>query len=131
MGTTLEKHEDLLTTNLFGHLATLGEDGSVQSTPVWFRYVNGKLEVNSAKGRLKDRNMRANPQVALSVVDPKNGYRYVELRGKVVEIEEGPNAEKMIDELAKAYMGVDTYPYRKDDEQRVRYVIAIDKVTGM
>ncbi|MBS2038397.1 TIGR03618 family F420-dependent PPOX class oxidoreductase [bacterium] len=84
------KNEDLLTSNLFGHLATLGEDGSVQSTPVWFRYLNGKLEVNSAKGRLKDRNMRANPQVALSVVDPKNGYRYLELRGKVVEIEEGP-----------------------------------------
>jgi len=125
------KNEDLLTSNLFGHLATVGEDGTVQSTPVWFRYVNGKLEVNSAKGRLKDRNMRANPKVALSVIDPKNGYRYLELRGTVVEYEEGPNAEKMIDELAKAYMGVDTYPYRTAEEQRVRYVIEINKTTSM
>lgn len=125
------KNEDLLTANLFGHLATVGEDGSVQSTPIWFRYRNGKLEINSAKGRVKDRNMRANPQVALSILDPANAYRYLELRGRVVEIEEGLEAEKMIDELAKAYLGVDTYPRRQPGEQRVRYVIEIQKTTGM
>lgn len=125
-----EKLVDLLTSNLFGHLATVSAEGVPQVTPVWFRWVNGKLEVNSAKGRLKDRNMRANPHVAMSILDPKNSYRYLELRGKVVEItEEG--ASEMIDQLAQAYMGVEKYPYHQPGDVRVRYVIEVTKFTTM
>ncbi len=125
-----EKYLDLLTSHNFGHLATVSAEGVPQVTPVWFRWVNDRLEVNSAKGRLKDRNMRANPHVAMSIIDPKNSYRYLELRGKVVEItEEG--ADEMIDQLAKAYMGVDKYPYRSANEQRVRYVVEVSKFTSM
>lgn len=125
-----EKVQDLLTRNLFGHLATVSAQGMPQVTPVWFRWVNGKLEVNSAKGRLKDRNMRANPNVAMSILDPENSYRYLELRGKVVEItEEG--ADEMIDQLAQAYMGVERYPYHSPNEVRVRYVVEVTKFTTM
>ena len=125
-----EKLVDLLTSNLFGHLATVSAEGVPQVTPVWFRWVNGTLEVNSAKGRLKDRNMRANPHVAMSIMDPKNSYRYLELRGKVVEItEEG--AVEMIDQLAQAYMGVEKYPYHRPEDVRVRYVIEVTKFTTM
>lgn len=124
-----EKHLDLLVNPHFGHLATVGEDGSVQVTPVWYRWVNGKVEVNSAKGRLKDRNMRANPNVAMSILDPNNNYRYLEVRGKVVEItEEG--ADEMIDDLAQRYMGT-KYPLRQPGEVRVRYVIEPTKFTAM
>lgn len=126
-----EKYRDLLTSNYFGHLATVSAQGVPTSNPVWFRWVNNRLEVNSAKGRLKDRNMRANPHVALSILDPTNSYRYLELRGKVVEITEGQEAEDMIDALAKAYMGVETYPYRQENEKRVRYVIEVSKITSM
>lgn len=126
-----EEYRDLLTSNLFGHLATVSAEGVPTSNPVWFRWVNGRLEVNSARGRLKDRNMRANPHVALSILDPKNSYRYLELRGKVVEISEGQEAEDMIDELARAYMGVEKYPYRQANEKRVRYVVEVTKFTSM
>ena len=125
-----EKVLDLLTSNLFGHLATVNSEGVPQVTPVWFRWVNDRLEVNSAKGRLKDRNMRANPHVAMSILDPKNSYRYLEVRGKVVEItEEG--ASEMIDQLAQAYMGVEKYPYHQAGDVRVRYVIEVTKFTTM
>ena len=125
-----EKFLDLLTNHYFGHLATVSAQGIPQVTPVWFRWQDGKLEVNSAKGRLKDRNMRANPHVAMSILDPKNNYRYLEIRGKVVEItEEGAN--EMIDQLAKSYMGVDKYPYHNEKEVRVRYVIEVTKTTSM
>ena len=125
-----ESHIDLLQGKLFGHLATVSAEGAPQVTPVWFRFVDGHLEVNSAKGRLKDRNMRANPQVAMSLIDPENSYRYLELRGRVVEItEEG--ADQMIDDLAHHYMGVEKYPYRQPGEQRVKYVIHITRCSSM
>jgi PPOX class probable F420-dependent enzyme len=125
-----DSHLDLLTSNHFGHLATVNDKGQPQVTPVWFRYDHGKLEVNSAAGRLKDRNMRSNPQVALSVLDPKNSYRYLEVRGKVVEITMD-GAEDGIDQLAHRYMGVEKYPFRQPGEQRVRYVIEVTKCTSM
>lgn len=125
-----ETHQDLLTSNYFGHLATVSAEGIPQVTPVWFRWADGRLEVNSAKGRLKDRNMRANPHVALSVLDPKNSYRYLEVRGRVVEISE-EGADAMIDDLAHRYMGVEKYPFRQPGEVRVRYVIEVTKATSM
>ena len=70
---------------------------------------------NSAKGRQKDRNVRRDPRVALAIVDPENPYRYLEIRGRVVEItEEG--ADEHIDKMAKKYLGVDKYPYRQPTE---------------
>lgn len=124
-----ESHADLLSQPLFGHLATINSDGSPQVTPVWFKFENGRLIVNSAKGRLKDRNMRRNPNVAMSVIDPKNSYRYLEVRGKVTEItQEG--ADATIDELSERYLGK-KYPFRQPGEERVTYVIEPSKFTSM
>lgn len=124
-----EKYADLLTQPLFGHLATINEDGSLQSTPVWFKWHNNRLIVNSAKGRLKDRNMRRNPHVAMSVTDPKNSYRYLEVRGKVVEITQN-GAEEQIDELSVRYTG-NPYQWRRPGEERVTYIIEPTKFTSM
>jgi hypothetical protein len=86
--------------------------------------------VNSAKGRVKDRNMRRNAAVALSIVDPGNPYRYLGVLGRVVEItEQGGDAH--IDSLAKKYLGQDRYPYRRPDEVRVIYKIAPARASGM
>ena len=86
--------------------------------------------VNSAKGRVKDRNMRRNPAVALSIVDPDNPYRYVGVMGRVTEItEQGGDAH--IDRLAKKYLGQDRYPHRQPGEVRVIYKIAPERVSGM
>jgi PPOX class probable F420-dependent enzyme len=101
---------DLFEKKGFSHLATLMPDGSPQVTPVWVELESGEVLVNSAKGRQKDLNMRGRPRVALSIQDPENPYRYLEVRGTVVGItEDGGDAH--IDKLAKKYLGVDEYPY--------------------
>ncbi len=113
----------------FAHLATLMPDGSPQVTPVWFDYDGEHFIVNSARGRLKDKNMRRDGRVALEIMDPDDGYRYLEVRGTVVDItEEGADAS--IDRLAHKYLGVDSYPNRRADEQRVIYKIAPTKIKG-
>ena len=109
-------------------MATLMKDGSPQVTPVWVDREGDHLVINSAAGRVKDRNLKRDGRIALSISDPSNPYRALNVRGKVVEITtEG--AEEHIDKLAKKYMGVDKYPYRTENEVRVRYVIAPEKVS--
>ncbi len=117
---------DLFEKKGFAHLATIMPDGGPQVTPVWVEFESGSVLVNSAKGRQKDVNMRERPKVALSIQDPDNPYRYLEVRGTVVGItEEGGDAH--IDRLAKKYLGVETYPYRREGEVRVIYRILPDK----
>ncbi len=120
---------DLFSKKAFASLATVMSDGSPQVTPVWVDFDGEFVRVNSALGRVKDRNMRERPQVSVSLRDPDNPYRYIEVRGCVVDItEEGADAH--IDSLAKKYMGVDSYPYRQPDEVRVIYRIKPLRVVG-
>ncbi|HEC22282.1 MAG TPA: PPOX class F420-dependent oxidoreductase [Chloroflexi bacterium] len=124
-----DSFKDLFEKRAFAHLATLMPDGSPQVTPVWVDYDGEYVLVNSAKGRVKDRNMEARPQVAIEISDPDNPYRYLEIRGRVVEItEEGADAH--IDRLAQKYLGVEKYPYRGPDEVRRIYRIAPEKVVA-
>ncbi len=83
-----ESHQDLLRDDAktFAFLATLMSDGSPQVTPVWFEWNGEDILINSARGRVKDRNMRRDPHVALAIADPRNPERYVQIRGLVVEI---------------------------------------------
>ena len=115
-------HRDLLSKKALAHLATLTTKGAPQVTPVWFDFDGTFLRVNSARGRAKDGNMRRDARVALSIVDPDNPYRYLEIGGKVVEITE-TGGDKHIDSLAKTYMGVDKYPFHRPSETRVIYKI--------
>ncbi|HEV7219346.1 MAG: PPOX class F420-dependent oxidoreductase [Terriglobales bacterium] len=117
-----DKYRDLFTKRGFASLATLMPDGRPQVTPVWCDLDGDFVIFNSAKGRQKDRNVRRDPRVSLAVIDPDNPYRYLEIRGRVVEItEEGADAQ--IDKLAKKYLGVDKYPYGQAGEVRVTYKI--------
>jgi len=123
-----EQFRDLLSKKAFASLATIMRDGSPQVTPVWFDYDGTHFRVNSAKGRVKDKNMRHNGMVALAILDPENPYRYMAVRGRVEEItEEG--ADNHIDSLAKKYMGQERYPYRKADEVRVIYRIRPERIS--
>src|SRR5258708_33033976 len=83
-------HQDLLKdeTHAMAYLATIMKDGSPQLTPLWFNTEGEYILINSAKGRLKDKNMRARPQVAIVIANPKDTSRYIQLRGRVVEITE-------------------------------------------
>jgi len=122
---------DLLTQKkALAHLATVQPDGSPQVTPVWFDYTDGKVRVNTAKGRVKARNMSEGTKVALSIVDPDNDYRYVQVRGTVSK-ETTDGAIQHIDSLAKKYLGKDTYPWHNDKDERVIYEITPSAVQTM
>ncbi|HZS04491.1 MAG TPA: PPOX class F420-dependent oxidoreductase [Blastocatellia bacterium] len=124
------KYLDLFEKKAFAHLGTLMPDGLPQVTPVWCDYDGQHVIVNSARGRQKDRNMRRDPRVSVEISDPDNPYRYLEIRGRVVEItEEG--ADEHIDKMAKKYLGQDKYPYRQPGEVRVIYKIKPEHTTGM
>jgi PPOX class probable F420-dependent enzyme len=105
-------------------------DGSPQVTPVWFDFDGSHIRINSAKGRVKDRNLRRNKKVALSIQDPDNPYRYLGILGEVVEITER-GADEHIDALAKKYLGQDRYPFRGAGEVRVIYRIRPDRASTM
>jgi PPOX class probable F420-dependent enzyme len=125
-----EKYRDLFTKQSFAHLGTLMPDGSPQVTPVWVDYDGNYIRVNTAKGRVKDKNMRRNRKVALSIADPENPYRHLSVRGEVEEITE-QGADAHIDSLAKKYLGKDKYPFRQPGEVRVIYKIRPEKVAAM
>ena len=122
MATIPSQYLDLFQKPAFASLTTLMPDGSPQVTPVWCDWDGTQVVFNSAKGRQKDRNVRRDPRVALAVIDPDNPYRYLQVRGRVVEITEA-GADAHIDKLAKKYMGVDQYPLRQPGEVRVIYKI--------
>lgn len=121
---------DLFQKKAFASLATLMADGSPQVTPVWCDFDGTHIRVNSARGRVKDRNMRRAPRVALAIMDPDNPYRHLAVRGRVVEVTE-QGADAHIDALAKKYLGQDRYPYRRAGDVRVTYKIAPERVTGV
>jgi PPOX class probable F420-dependent enzyme len=125
-----EKFRDLLTKKAFASLATVMADGSPQVTPVWFDFDGTHLRVNSAKGRVKDRNMRRNGWVAVAILDPENPYRHMAIRGRVEEITEA-GADAHIDSLSKKYLGKDRYPNRRSGEIRVIYRIRPERVSTM
>jgi PPOX class probable F420-dependent enzyme len=130
MATDVGKYRDLFDKKGFAHLATVGADGRPQVTPVWYDFDGQHIRINTARGRVKDRNLARNPRVALSIQDPENPYRYVQIQGRVVEMTE-QGADAHIDALAKKYMGKDKYPGRTPGEVRVTAKIAPERVQGM
>jgi PPOX class probable F420-dependent enzyme len=117
-----DKYQDLLDKKAFAQLATIMPDGTPQVSPVWFEYDGKNILINSAKGRVKDRNMRRDPRVGLDIQDPDNPYRHLSIRGRVVQITED-GADAHIDKLTKKYINQDRYPYRGPGEIRVIYKI--------
>ena len=129
-GTIPPEFLDLVTTKkAFANLATVMPNGSPQVTPVWFDFDGRYLRVNSARGRVKDKNMRRDPRVALSILDPDNPYRYLEIRGRVIKITED-GAVEHTNLLAKKYLGAERNPSRRPDQVRVMYVIEPRRVAG-
>ena len=118
----------LLRKPLFVHVATVMPDGTPQSTPVWIDTDGENVLFNTAKGRVKHRNMLRNPAVALSLIDDENPYRMVEIRGTVELVEDG--ADDHIDFLAKKYLNEDKYPFRQPGEERIIVRVRPVAITG-
>ena len=126
----IQKYSDLFQKKAFANLSTLMPDGSPQVTPVWIDYDGKHLLFNSALGRVKDKNVRRDPRVSVSIQDPDNPYRYLEIRGRVVEITQS-GADEHINKLAQKYLGQAVYPYRQPGEVRVLYKIEPVKFNSM
>ena len=131
MAVTLsDAQRKLLDEKNFAHVATIGEEGEPQVTPVWIEYDGTHVLFNTEQSRAKVKHMRANPRIALSVLNAANPYQYIEIRGKVVEMTtEG--ADEMIDRLTKKYIGQDKYPFNKPGDVRLVVKILPEKVLGM
>jgi PPOX class probable F420-dependent enzyme len=131
MPVTLDQYSDLLKDKKpIAALATVMSDGTPQLTPVWFDYDGKAIHVNTARGRVKARNMQEGARVAVMIVDPDNPYRYVQIRGRVARATEN-GADAHIDMLAKKYLGKDRYPFRQPGEVRIRYEIEPLAVQGI
>ena len=124
-----DQFRDLFEKKAFASLATVGADGTPQVTPVWVDFDGTYVRFNTAKGRVKDRNLSRNPKVALAIQDPDNPYRYVQVRGRIAESTQ-TGADAHIDALAKKYLGQDRFPYRKPGEVRVMFKILPERVQG-
>lgn len=131
MAAKLDQYLDLLQQKKpIAALATVMPDGSPQLTPVWFDYDGKVIRVNTAKGRVKARNMQEGSRVAVMIVDPDNSYRYVQIRGRVARATES-GASEHIDSLAKKYLGKDKYPHAAPGEVRLMCEIEPASASGM
>ena len=111
-------------------ISTISKDGSPLVTPVWADLKDEFVLINTFDGSAKVKNARRDPRVALSIVDTYNTYNMVSMKGKVVDITpEGADAH--LHKLAKKYLGIGKYYYRKPKQQRVIMKIKPGKVMGI
>src|SRR5262245_23782612 len=123
-----ESFRDLFKKKSFAHLATNMADGRPQVTPVWIDFDGTHVLVNSATARVKDKNMRRDKRLAISIVHPENLLGSIFILGVVVQVTEN-GADRHIDALAQRYLGKEKYPYHRPREARLIYQIRPDKVS--
>ena len=122
-----ENFQNILESNALAHVATLGPRGEPQSTPVWFIWDGQRLKFSQTTSRQKYRNLRRDPRIAISLVDPQNPGRSLEIRG-VAQLEEDKDLS-LLNTLARKYMGVDKFPFNQPGEKRVVVVVEPQHVT--
>lgn len=126
-----EKVRNLFEDPNYLFVATVNKDGSPQVTPVWTDALNGHIRFNTAVGRAKERNLRRDPRVGLSITARDDPWNKADIRGRVVDFIEGEEADRNIDDLSQKYIGQHPYPWHKPDEKRVIVVIEPERVYTM
>jgi PPOX class probable F420-dependent enzyme len=136
----MHKHENSITdpsikslfeNKNFAFVATSMKDGSPHVTPTWVDIEDSVILINTAIGRVKQKNVARDPRVSLSVADNNNPYHMVTVNGEIVEQITGEEAEKHIDKLAKKYLNKDKYPGRSPGEKRILLKVKPKKVVHM
>ena len=127
-----DSHADLLDwdTRSFAHVATIGPKGEPQSNPVWFDWDGTHVKFSLTTGRQKYRNLQNDKRISMSIIDPGDAYRYVEIRGELDQIEPDPDID-FISRMAKKYLGKDRYPWHREGDERVIMMIRPVKISGM
>ncbi len=116
----------LLSQPIHGWVTAVRPDGSLHNTVVWVDVDGDDVVVNTAAGRVKERLLRGNPQISVSVLDPEDPFHWVSVSGSAVFEAEG--ADTVIDGLAKKYLGADSYPFRQAGEERLTVRIRPENV---
>jgi PPOX class probable F420-dependent enzyme len=130
MDVTLAKYRDIFDKKTFAYIGTVGASGSPQVTPVWCEFDGTQIVFNTARGRVKDKNLSRSPRVSIAAADPDNPYRYVQVRGRVAEMTE-QGADAHIDKMAKKYLGQDRFTGRRQGEVRLIVKVVPERVQGM
>ena len=127
-----DSHADLLDwdTKSFAHVATMGPEGEPQSIPVWFDWDGTHIKFSLTTGRQKYRNLQGDKRIAMSIIDPSDAYRYLEIRGELEEVEPDPEID-FISRMAKKYIDKDRYPWHREGDERMIMKIAPGKTTSM
>ncbi|CAN5876542.1 PPOX class F420-dependent oxidoreductase [soil metagenome] len=125
-----DSHVDLVTGTSFAHVATIGPDGEPQSTPVWIDGDATTVKFSQTTGRQKYENVQREPRVAMSMIDMVNPYRYLEIRGRVVDVADDTD-NAFIDSMASKYMGKDSYPFHQPGDHRVVVTVEPEHTTQM
>jgi PPOX class probable F420-dependent enzyme len=112
-------------------VATVNADGSPQVTPVWTALDNGHITFNTAVGRVKERNLRRDPRLGLSIAAKADPFKKVDIVGRVVDFIQGDEADAQIDDLSEKYIGQRPYPWHREGEQRVKLVVEPMRVYEM
>jgi len=120
---------DLFNKRAYASLGTLRSDGSPQVTPVWCDLDGDRVLVNTAKGRHQEKNIRHDSRVAVVIIDPANPYRYLEIRGRAVEVH-GRDADRHLDQMARKYLGAETYMFKQPGEVRIMYAIQAERINA-
>ena len=113
-----ETHRDILAKPGFAHIATIGPSGEPHSSPVWYDWDGEHFLFSQTKTRQKYKNLLRDPRVAVSVTDPDNPYRYLEIRGVLDGVEED-EGNAFINAMAKKYMNEDVYPWHQPTDERI------------
>lgn len=124
-------YHDLLECPIVAALGTSMADGTPHVTPVWFSFADELFYVNAAIGRIKDKNIKARPYVSLLIVDPTNAYRYVAVRGPVIDISDATVGRDHINFLSNRYFGRPVYRSDDPNEIRARYTVQPVHVSAM
>ena len=124
-----QTHEDILQSTTLAIVSTLGPKGEPQTSPVWFGWDGNVLRFSHTKARQKYRNLKRDPRIAVTLVDPANPYRYIEIRGTAT-IEDDPT-KAYIDEMSKKYTGNEHYQGNQPGDERVIITVKPEHVNTM
>lgn len=125
-----ESHTDILEKLAFANVATIGPDGAPQNNPVWFEWDGEVLRFSQTTGRQKYRNVQKDPRVAISILDPENPYRYLEIRGVVEGIDDDAS-NAFIDKMTQKYINQESYPWHQPGDHRMVVRVRPEKTTMM
>jgi PPOX class probable F420-dependent enzyme len=128
MARLTDEQKQFLEQPFVGVATTVRSDGCPHNTVVWVDVEDGGVSFNTAYGRAKPKHLEENPRAGVIVVDPSDPFKWVAVEGPVELTTDGADAQ--IDKLAKKYMGVDEYPYRNPEEQRVKVRIRLEHLTS-